>query len=149
MELNTINKPKSAISNISILDFLIFVLFLPLMIMTNLFDINCIKNIKKITLKENVQKYTGRSNYNLLSQPFRNVKLVKEINTYVYMLLCVRPNNTKMCVHRNNNEHVPKSVVICHRRFSVSCIKLGGGFQSKKYMVSLTNMSTVLLFFLS
>jgi hypothetical protein len=107
------------------------------------------KNIKKITLKENVQKYTGRSNYNLLSQPFRNVKLVKEINTYVYMLLCVRPNNTKMCVHRNNNEHVPKSVVICHRRFSVSCIKLGGGFQSKKYMVSLTNMSTVLLFFLS
>ena len=96
-----------------------------------------------------MQKYTGRSNYNLLSQPFRNVKLVKEINTYVYMLLCVRPNNTKMCVHRNNNEHVPKSVVICHQRFSVSCIKLGGGFQSKKYMVSLTNMSTVLLFFLS
>jgi hypothetical protein len=43
----------------------------------------------------------------------------KEINTYVYMLLCVRPNNTKMCVHRNNNEHVPKSVVICHQRLFI------------------------------
>jgi len=63
VELNTINKPKPAISNIFILDFLIY-LFLPLMTMTNLFDINC---IKKITLKENVQKYTGWSNYNLSS----------------------------------------------------------------------------------